>query len=74
RSPEKIFHFRIDPLIGIPDYLARRYAFTLFDKIAQVNQMAAIIRNMYRLFIEKDASLVEINPLVMTKDGVLMAI
>lgn len=74
RAPEKIFHFRIDPLIGIPDYLARRYAFTLFDKNSQVNQLVGIIQNMYRLFIEKDASLVEINPLVMTKEGVLIAI
>lgn len=74
RAPEKIFHFRIDPLIGIPDYLARRYAFTLFDKTSQVNQLAGIIQNMYRLFIEKDASLVEINPLVMTREGVLIAI
>lgn len=74
RAPEKIFHFRIDPLTGIPDYLARRYAFTLFNKISQVNQLAGIIQNMYRLFIEKDASLVEINPLVMTREGVLIAI
>lgn len=74
RAPEKIFHFRIDPLIGIPDYLARRYAFTLFDKTSQVNQLAGIIQNMYRLFIEKDASLVEINPLVMTREGDLIAI
>lgn len=74
RAPEKIFHFRIDPLIGIPDYLARRYAFTLFDKNSQVNQLAGIIQNMYRLFIEKDASLVEINPLVMTKEDILIAI
>lgn len=74
RAPEKIFHFRIDPLIGIPDYLARRYAFTLFDKTSLVNQLAGIIQNMYRLFIEKDASLVEINPLVMTREGVLIAI
>ena len=55
-------------------YLARRYAFTLFDKLSQVNQLAGIIQNMYRLFIEKDASLVEINPLVMTREGVLIAI
>ena len=74
RAPEKIFHFRIDPLIGIPDYLARRYAFTLFDKNQQVNQLAGIIQNMYRLFIETDASLVEINPLVMTREGILIAI
>ena len=74
RTPEKIFHFRIDPMIGIPDYLARRYAFTLFDKLSQVNQLAGIIQNMYRLLVGKDASLVEINPLVMTREGVLIAI
>ncbi|WP_455640746.1 ADP-forming succinate--CoA ligase subunit beta [Parabacteroides sp.] len=74
RAPEKIFHFRIDPFVGIPDYLARRYAFTLFGNLSQVNQLAGIIQNMYRLFIEKDASLVEINPLVLTREGLLAAI
>lgn len=74
QTPEKIFHFRIDPLIGITDYLARRFAFTLFSKMPQVNQMAAILQNLYRLFVERDASLAEINPLVVTKEGVLMAI
>lgn len=74
QTPEKIFHFRIDPLVGIPDYLARRYAFTLFGNTSQVNQLSGIVQHMYRLFIEKDASLVEINPLVMTQEGALMAI
>lgn len=74
QAPEKIFHFRIDSLVGIPDYLARRYAFTLFGNTSQVNQLSGVIQHMYRLFIEKDASLVEINPLVMTQEGVLMAI
>lgn len=74
QAPEKIFHFRIDPLVGIPDYLARRYAFTLFGNTSQVNQLSGIVQHMYRLFIEKDASLVEINPLVMTQEGALMAI
>lgn len=73
-SPDKIHRFCIDPFIGLPDYLARRYAFVLFDNIEQVNQMAVILQNLYTLFIEKDASLAEINPLVLTKEGALVAI
>jgi len=73
-TPEKIFKFPIDPLIGIPDYLARRFAFELFKDIALVNQMASILQKLYKLFVDKDASLAEINPLVLTKEGNLMAI
>lgn len=73
-TPGRIFKFSIDPLIGLPDYLARKYAFMLFQKIDQVNQMAAILQNLYRLFVEKDASLAEINPLVRTSEGNLIAI
>ncbi|WP_321333976.1 ADP-forming succinate--CoA ligase subunit beta [uncultured Bacteroides sp.] len=73
-TPDKIFRFRIDPMVGIPDFMARRFAFTLFPQIEQVNQMAVILQKLYRLFIEKDASLAEINPLIQTGDGRLMAI
>ncbi|WP_085535991.1 ADP-forming succinate--CoA ligase subunit beta [Massilibacteroides vaginae] len=73
-TPDRIYKYSIDPLIGLPDYLARKYAFRLFTEIGQVNQMAAILQNLYRLFIEKDASLTEINPLVRTAEGYLMAI
>jgi len=73
-ASEKIFKFVIDPLIGIPDYLARKFAFELFNDIVLVNQMASILQNLYRLFIDKDASLAEINPLVLTKEVNLIAI
>lgn len=73
-TPDRIYKYSIDPLIGLPDYLARNYAFRLFSEIGQVNQMAAILQNLYRLFIEKDASLTEINPLVRTAEGNLIAI
>ena len=56
------------------DYLAREAAFKLFDNMAQVKQAVPIFKNIYRLFTEKDASLAEINPLVMLKDGTLKAI
>jgi len=74
KTPEKIHRFLIDPLIGLPDYLARRCAFTLLQEMSQVNQLAFILQRLYTLFIEKDASLVEINPLVLTPQGNFVAI
>ena len=56
------------------DFLAREAAFKLFDNMAQVKQAVPLFKNLYRLFIEKDASLAEINPLVKLKDGTLKAI
>lgn len=73
-SPEKIHKFVIDPSVGIPDYLAREAAFKLFDDINQVRQAATIFQKLYKLFISTDASLAEINPLVLTKEGNIMAI
>ena len=64
----------IDPLIGMPDYLAREAAFCLFDDKALVKQAVPVFQNLYRLFKEKDASLAEINPLVVTKSGEVKAI
>lgn len=73
-SPEKIHRFHIDPFVGLLAYKARELAFLLFKSIDQVNRMASILQELYRLFVEQDASLVEINPLVETKDGDLLAI
>ncbi|MBF1636156.1 MAG: ADP-forming succinate--CoA ligase subunit beta [Prevotella sp.] len=73
-TPEKIEKIVIDPVIGMSDYLAREAAFKLFDDMAQVKQAVPIFKNIYKLFTEKDASLAEINPLVMLKDGSLKAI
>lgn len=74
QTPEKILRYSIDPFIGIPDYLARRFAFRLFDKADLANRMAKIIQELYQVFIEKDASLAEVNPLVLTTKGTLIAI
>lgn len=74
RTPERIIRINIDPFIGIPDYLARRIAFTLFEQAEPVVQMAAIVQSLYKAFIENDASLAEINPLVLTRAGTLVAI
>ena len=73
-TPEKIHKFVIDPSIGVPDYLAREAAFTLFDDIALVRKAAPVFQKLYRLFVANDASLAEINPLVLTKEGEIMAI
>ncbi|GAB1474583.1 ADP-forming succinate--CoA ligase subunit beta [Bacteroidota bacterium] len=74
KTPEKIIRIVIDPLTGVPDFVAREAAFTLFDDFSHVKQAVPLIQNMYRLFTEKDASLVEINPLVTTKDGKVVAL
>ena len=73
-SPEKIEKVIIDPVVGMADFKANEAAYKLFDDKAQVKQAAKIFKSLYRLFIEKDASVVEINPLVMLKDGTLKAI
>lgn len=73
-APEKIHKIPIDPAIGIPDYLARKAAFLLFDEMAQVKQVASILQKLYQLFIETDASLAEINPLILTPRGEVIAI
>jgi succinyl-CoA synthetase beta subunit len=73
-SPEKIHKFVIDPSIGVPDYLAREAAFKLFDDITQVRKAVPVFQKLYKLMIETDASLAEINPLVLTSEGEIMAI
>ncbi len=73
-TPDKIYKFVIDPSAGIPDFLARESAFKLFDDINLVRQAALISQKLYKLFLETDASLAEINPLVVTDEGKIMAI
>lgn len=73
-APEKIHKIAIDPSIGVPDFLAREAAFKLFDDIKLVRQTATILQKLYKLFVESDASLAEINPLVFTAEGDIVAI
>lgn len=74
RTPEKIIRYSIDPFIGLPDYLARHFAFSLFPQMEQAGRMAVILQELYKVFIENDASLVEVNPLALTAKGTLIAI
>lgn len=73
-TPEKIVKIEIDPLLGVTDYKAREAAYALFDDKALVKQAVPLFKNLYRLFKEKDASLAEINPLIVNKQGELKAI
>ncbi len=69
KTPEKIITETIDPLLGISGFLGRKVAFGLGLKDKQVNQFVGLLSSLYRAFLETDASLIEINPLVVTADG-----
>jgi succinyl-CoA synthetase beta subunit len=72
-SPEKIHTLTIDPCIGVRPYQARGIALALGLKGKLVDECIALIRNLYQVVLEKDCMLLEINPLVATKAGSLMA-
>jgi succinyl-CoA synthetase beta subunit len=69
KTPDKIMTELINPVIGLGGFQSRKIAFALGLKDKQVNQFAALLSSLYRAFNETDASLIEINPLVVTKDG-----
>ncbi len=73
-TPEKIHKIAISPSVGLPNYLALEAAFLLFDEMKQVKQTASILQKLYKLFTETDASLAEINPLILTPQGEVIAI
>ncbi len=73
-TPEKIIKFPINPLTGLLDYQARNVALELFGDIKQANKAASIFTKLYKLFIETDATLAEINPLVLTPENEVLAI
>ncbi|MDH3337119.1 MAG: ADP-forming succinate--CoA ligase subunit beta [Gammaproteobacteria bacterium] len=74
KTPEKIFTISIAPDAGLQDYQARQLAFGLeLDKM-QMRQFGDLIKRMYRLYTETDASLVEVNPLIVTKAGDIVAL
>ena len=68
-TPEKIISFDVDPATGLSDFHGRRVAFALGLEGNQVKQCVGIVKNLYRLFIEKDMEMLEINPLVVMTDG-----
>ncbi len=73
-TPEKIVTLSIDPASGYQAFHGRRIAFALGLKGGQINDCVALVGNLYRMFIEKDMSLLEINPLVVTTEGKLICL
>jgi succinyl-CoA synthetase beta subunit len=74
RTPEKITTVHVDSAVGLQPYHVRRVAFALGLGAEAVPRLEVFLGGLYRLFVEKDASLAEINPLVVTKDGDLLAL
>ena len=74
RTPEKILREWTHPALGLADFQARRLAFGLGLAGESFKQGVTLIRNLFRLYLAKDCSLVEVNPLVVTKDGRVLAL
>ena len=73
-EPDKIITEHIDPSTGLQPYQIRRIGFALGLNGPQLRQLASIAQNLYRLFTDKDLSLLELNPLVRAADGSLLAL
>lgn len=74
KTPEKIFKEYIDPAVGLQGFQARRIAFNINIPKELVGQAVKFMMGLYSAFIEKDCSIAEINPLVTTGDGKVMAL
>jgi len=74
RTPEKIIREWTHPALGLADFQARRLAFGLGLAGEALKQGVGLIRNLFRLYLAKDCSLAEINPLVVTKAGRVLAL
>jgi succinyl-CoA synthetase beta subunit len=73
-TPEKIFSITIAPDAGLQDYQARQLAFGLGLEKKQMRQFGDLLQKLYRLYLDTDASLIEVNPLITTKDGDILAL
>lgn len=73
-TPEKIFREYIDPAVGMQAFQARRLAFNINIPKEQLGQAVKFMLGLYQVFVEKDCSIAEINPLVTTGDGSVMAL
>ncbi|MGG4146137.1 ADP-forming succinate--CoA ligase subunit beta [Paenibacillus algorifonticola] len=73
-SPEKIFKEIVDPAVGLQVFQARKLAYAINIPTALVNKAVKFMISLYNAFVEKDCSIAEINPLVVTGDGEVMAL
>jgi len=74
KTPEKIIKIFVDPLAGIYPYHCRDAAFGLNLSGGAVKEFSAMLKNLYSLFVDCDCSLLEINPLVITEEGSVIAL
>ena len=72
--PEKIIRASIDPAVGFQSFQGRKLAYGLGLKGDQVKELMRLAKGMYEAFLKLDASLIEINPLVLTREGTLLAL
>jgi succinyl-CoA synthetase beta subunit len=73
-NPEKIIKLPIDPLVGLKPYQVRKELFKIMSDANSIRQAVDIIVKLYQIYIEKDCSLAEINPLVIEPDGHVLAL
>jgi succinyl-CoA synthetase beta subunit len=74
KTPEKILTVYVHPAAGLQPYQARQIAFGLELKGDQVGQFTKLLQNLYRLFVERDCGLLEVNPLIVNGEGKLHAL
>lgn len=74
QTPEKILSFTVDPASGLSAYHGRRVAFALELEGKQIKQCVKLISTLYKMFIERDMEMLEINPLIVTNDGDLLCL
>ena len=74
KEPEKILSVTVHPAVGLESYQARELAFGLGLAGAQIAEFTTILKALYQLYIDKDASLLEVNPLIVTAEGKLVAL
>ncbi len=74
RTPEKIITVNVNPSAGLQPFQCRRLAFGLGLSGSQVGELQAILMSLYRMYLERDASLIEVNPLIVTQAGKLVAL
>lgn len=74
KTPEKIFKEVVDPVVGLTGFQARRLAFNIKIPNELVGQAVKFMMGLYKVFVEKDCSIAEINPLVTTGDGRVIAL
>jgi len=73
-TPEKILKFAVDPALGMSPFAARKLAYGLGLRRDAIQGAVGLLSGVYRAFVETDASLVEVNPLIVTKGGAVVAL